>query len=99
MRKVKAGEATEGDVRRALGTGDVRAEQEWEDVVREVKGTDVLWEGRKRREEKRAQKAEQAEAREGPGRQKKSGAGDGDGEGEGEGEGEGGEGRRPKFLM
>ena len=58
--KVKNGE--EVDVRRALGTGDPKAEEEWEEVIKELESTDMLLEGRKKRA---AKKAEKAAAREG----------------------------------
>ena len=85
VQKVKNGE--EVDVRRALGTGDPKAEEEWEEVIKELESTDMLLEGRKKREAKRAAKAaaregsattEQAEEK-----RKVEGAKDG----------------RPKFMM
>ena len=60
--KVKAGE--EVDVKRALGTGDPKAEAEWEEVVRELETTDMLWEGRKKRGARRKEKQEQVDVRE-----------------------------------
>ena len=60
VERVKNGE--EVDVRRALGTGDPQAEAEWEEVVKELESTDMLLEGRKKRE---AKKAANAAAREG----------------------------------
>lgn len=55
IQKVKNGE--EVDVKRALGTGDPKAEEEWEEVIKELESTDMLLEGRKKREAKRAAKA------------------------------------------
>ena len=55
VQKVKNGE--EVDVKRALGTGDPKAEAEWEEVVKELESTDMLLEGRKKREAKKAAKA------------------------------------------
>jgi hypothetical protein len=55
VQKVKDGE--EVDVRRALGTGDPKAEEEWEEVIKELESTDMLLEGRKKREAKRAASA------------------------------------------
>lgn len=57
VQRVKNGEDV--DVRKALGTGDPTQEQEWEHVIQELEDTDMLWEGRKRREAKRAQRAEE----------------------------------------
>lgn len=57
VQKVKNGE--EVDVKRALGTGDPEQEKEWEQVVKELEETDMLLEGRNKREAKRAQKAEE----------------------------------------
>lgn len=54
VQKVKNGE--EIDVRRALGTGDPKAEEEWEEVIKELESTDMLLEGRKKREAKKAAK-------------------------------------------
>ena len=51
VRRVKSGEGGV-DVKRALGTGDAGAEEEWEAVVREIEGTDGVVEGRRKREEK-----------------------------------------------
>lgn len=55
IQRVKNGEDV--DVRRALGTGDPKAEEEWEKVIKELESTDMLLEGRKKREAKRAAKA------------------------------------------
>ena len=55
IQKVKNGE--EVDVKRALGTGDPKAEAEWEEMVKELESTDMLLEGRKKRAAKRAEKA------------------------------------------
>lgn len=57
VQKVKNGEDV--DVRGLLGTGDPAHEKEWEEVMRELEETDMLLEGRKKREAKRAEKAEQ----------------------------------------
>lgn len=72
VQRVKNGEDV--DVKKALGTGDPQQEAEWEEVMRELEETDMLAEGRKKREAKRAEKAEQrrlkdeerAREREGP---------------------------------
>lgn len=57
VRKVRRGE--EVDVRKALGTGDSEAEAEWEDTMKEIEITDQGWEGKEKRDKKRAQTAEQ----------------------------------------
>lgn len=57
IQRVKNGE--EFDVKKALGTGDPDQEKEWEQVVQELQNTDMLWEGRNKRDAKRAQKAEE----------------------------------------
>lgn len=57
VQRVKNGEDV--DVRRALGTGDPEQEKEWEQVMKELEETDMLQEGRKKREAKRVQKAEE----------------------------------------
>ncbi|KAF1827575.1 uncharacterized protein K489DRAFT_297804, partial [Dissoconium aciculare CBS 342.82] len=51
IQRVKNGEDV--DVKRILGTGDAGHEQEWEQVIQELETTDMLWEGRKKREAKR----------------------------------------------
>lgn len=83
IRKVKDGE--EVDVRRALGTGDPKAEEEWEEVIKELESTDMLLEGRKKREAKKAAKAADREG-------KSSTTDEQDG-------GESANSRRPKFMM
>ena len=62
VQRVKSGEDV--DVKRLLGTGDEVAEKEWEEVMREVESTDMLWEGKKKREAKQAAKAEERRRRE-----------------------------------
>ena len=62
VQKVKNGE--EVDVKRALGTGDPQSEAEWEEVMKELGEANTLWEGRQKREAKRAEKAEQVRLRE-----------------------------------
>lgn len=61
VERVKRGEDI--DVKKALGTGDVEQEREWEQVIQELERTDMLLEGRKKRDAKRAEKAEQARLR------------------------------------
>ncbi|KAF2769983.1 hypothetical protein EJ03DRAFT_254352, partial [Teratosphaeria nubilosa] len=56
--KVRRGEDV--DVKGVLGTGDAKAEAEWEEVVRELQETDPLWERRKREESKRKKEEEEA---------------------------------------
>lgn len=56
VQRIKNGE--EVDVKKALGTGDPEQEKEWEQVMKELETTDMLWEGRKKRDGKRAEKAE-----------------------------------------
>ncbi|KAK4635103.1 hypothetical protein CLAFUW4_01703 [Fulvia fulva] len=57
VQKVQNGEDV--DVKKALGTGDPEQEKEWEQVMQELENTDMLWEGRKKRDAKRAAKAEE----------------------------------------
>ena len=95
VQKVKNGE--EVDVKRMLGTGDPKHEAEWEEVVKELESTDMLWEGKKKRDARRAEKAEQrrlkdeekmeARDREGSPQVQESAAAESANE------------RRPKFLM
>lgn len=60
VEKVKAGEDV--DVRKALGTGDEKAEAEWEAMVKELEESDGLEEGwRRRRERKEARDAAKRE--------------------------------------
>lgn len=61
VERVKRGEDI--DVKKALGTGDVEQEREWEQVIQELERTDMLLEGRKKRDAKRAEKAEQTRLR------------------------------------
>lgn len=88
VQRVKSGE--EVDVRGLVGTGDPKSEAEWEEVMKELEGTDMVAEGKRKREEKRKEKArlrEEAEA--GRRRERDAAAG---------GEGKDG-GARPKFMM
>ena len=64
VQKVRRGEIDDAEVKRALGTGDPAAEKEWEEVVREIQDTDVLWEAQKRKEAKRAAKMEEKRLKE-----------------------------------
>lgn len=59
VQQVKDGDADAEDVKRLLGTGDKETEREWEEVMREVQETDMLAEGKKKRERKAREKAEQ----------------------------------------
>lgn len=61
VQRVKNGEDV--DVKRALGTGDPEQEREWEQVMKELEETDMLLENSKKREAKRAQKAEERKVR------------------------------------
>ena len=61
VERVKRGEDV--DVKKALGTGDAEQEKEWEQVIQELERTDMLLEGRKKRDAKRAEKAEQIRLR------------------------------------
>ncbi|KAI5370794.1 hypothetical protein Slin15195_G016660 [Septoria linicola] len=61
VERVKKGEDV--DVKKALGTDDPDQEKEWEQVIEELEKTDMLWEGRKKRDAKRAEKAEQTRLR------------------------------------
>ena len=60
--RVRNGE--EFDVKKALGTGDPEQEKEWAQVMEELEKTDMLWESRKKREAKRAEKAEERRLKE-----------------------------------
>ncbi|SMR50590.1 unnamed protein product [Zymoseptoria tritici ST99CH_1A5] len=62
VQKVKNGEDV--DVKQALGTGDPEHEKEWEQVMKELEETDMLLEGRKKREAKRQQKEQQRRIKE-----------------------------------
>jgi hypothetical protein len=62
VQRVKNGEDV--DVKKALGTGDQEHEREWEQVMKELEETDMLMEGRKKREAKRAQKEQQRRIKE-----------------------------------
>lgn len=96
VQRVKNGEDV--DVKRALGTGDPQQEAEWEEVIKELEDTDMLAEGRRKRDAQRAEKAEQrrvkdedarsARAREGPSQSPQSDADPGSAKEQ-----------RPKFLM
>ncbi|CAK4030607.1 unnamed protein product [Lecanosticta acicola] len=57
VKRVKDGEDV--DVKKALGTGDPQQEKEWEQVIQELEETDMLIEGRKKREAQRAERAAQ----------------------------------------
>lgn len=59
MQRIKDGE--EVDVKRLLGTGDEKSEREWEEVMKELEETDMLAEGRRKREQKRLEKARKRE--------------------------------------
>lgn len=97
VQRVKNGEDV--DVKRVLGTGDPKEEQEWEEVVKELETTDALWEGRKKREAKRVEKAEQRRIKDEEWRLAKQREGGTDvSELEREGANAANE-RRPKFLM
>jgi len=54
VQQVKDGEDV--DVKRLLGTGDAQQEREWEQVMQELETTDMLSEGKKKREAKVAEK-------------------------------------------
>ncbi|TKA50357.1 hypothetical protein B0A55_12740, partial [Friedmanniomyces simplex] len=90
--KVKQGEIDDAEVKRALGTGGVEAEREWEEVVKEIEETDVLWEAEKRKRETKARKTAERTARE---RESASPTA----EAEGGASTAGGREGRPKFLM
>ncbi|WPG98074.1 Hypothetical protein R9X50_00086000 [Acrodontium crateriforme] len=53
IQRVKNGEDI--DVKRILGTGDPEQEQEWEDVMKELETTDMLWESKKKKDAQRLQ--------------------------------------------
>ena len=96
VRRVKDGEDV--DVKRLLGTGDEKAEKEWEEVMQELESTDMLEEGRRKREAKRAAKAELKRARDDEtlsGREREGGGGDVAASSTAETAHE----RRPKFMM
>nr|POF09103.1 hypothetical protein CFP56_76445 [Quercus suber] len=61
VQKVKNGEPV--DVRRVLGTGDEKHEAEWEEVVKELESTDMLWEDKVKRDKRRAEMEEQKNAK------------------------------------
>lgn len=61
VQRVKNGE--EVDVKRALGTGDAKQEAEWEEVVKELESTDMLWEGKLKRDRQKAELQNQKEAK------------------------------------
>lgn len=56
IQRVKDGEVF--DVKKALGTGDAEQEKEWEEVMKELGDTNVLWEGKKKRDAKRVETEE-----------------------------------------
>ena len=89
VEKVKNGK--EVDVKRALGTGDPEAEKEWEEVVKELESTDMLLEGKKKREAKRAEQEERRKRLED---EENMNARQGEGA-----TGESASGRRPRFVM
>lgn len=95
VQRVKNGE--EVDVKGLLGTGDPKSESEWDEVMKELGETDMVAEGKRKREEKRREKArlrEEAEAERRRARDEGAGSREG-------GAGESGEkgGGRPKFIM
>ena len=90
VEKVKNGE--EVDVKRALGTGDPEAEKEWEEVVKELESTDMLLEGKKKREAKRAEQEERRRMRLEDEEIMNARQGEG-------ATGESASGRRPRFVM
>lgn len=94
VQRIKDGEENV-DVRGLLGTGDPKSEAEWEEVMKELEGTDMVAEGKRKREERRRERAkarEEADAEKKRERAERQGDG-GDGE---EGKKGGG---RPKFMM
>ncbi|KAK4508313.1 hypothetical protein PRZ48_002051 [Zasmidium cellare] len=91
VQRVKNGEDI--DVKKALGTGDPDQEKEWEQVIQELQNTDMLWEGRKKRDAKRAEKAEERRLKD----EEKKRAGQSEGS-TGEPSGQANT-SRPKFLM
>lgn len=90
VQRVKNGEDV--DVKKLLGTGDKKSEQEWESVVKDLETTDMLWEGRRRRDKERAEKKKKEEAARK--RDEKAAAAT-----EAREDGEEGKPSRPKFLM
>ena len=62
VRRVKDGE--EVDVKRLLGTGDPEAEKEWEEVMKELETTDMVLQGKKKREAKMVAKVEERKLKE-----------------------------------
>ena len=96
VQRVKSGEVV--DVRKELGTGDPVQEAEWEEVVRELEETDMLVEGRKKREAKRVEKAEVRRLREEERAKVREGGGGVQQSVEGDAAKDANE-RRPKFLM
>jgi hypothetical protein len=108
VEKVRKGELTDPvEIKKALGTGVPREEEEWEEVMKEIENSEPLWEGKLRREEKHREKEEAArrkaqERREENLRRKEAKMRQGGGSEDGQQNGEGGENnspRRPKFLM
>ena len=90
VQRVKNGE--EVDVRGLLGTGDAKSEAEWEEVMKELEETDTVAEGRRKKEEKRQERARLREEAESE-RQQAKDAGSAQSD-----SGEKGAGR-PKFMM
>ena len=94
VQRVKNGEDV--DVRGLLGTGDPKSEGEWEEVMKELESTDMVAEGKRKREEKRQERVrarEEADAERARQRAEKGGEAGGGAAGEGHGGG------RPKFMM
>ena len=91
VQRVKNGEDV--DVKRLLGTGDPQQEKEWEDVMHELERTDMLWEGKKKREAKMAEKAEQRRIKEQAREREESSPI------ETGGSGQAADTKRPKFIM
>jgi len=94
VQRVKDGEDV--DVKKMLGTGDAQAEKEWEEVMRDLESTDALAEGQKRREAKRAAKAEERKAQE---KEKLAAKGRDAAVNDGSTTTEATKERRPKFMM
>nr|POE77402.1 hypothetical protein CFP56_09049 [Quercus suber] len=78
-----------------LGTGDERHEAEWEEVVKELESTDMLWEDKLKRDKRKAEMEEQKKAKRAQQEERKARE---TAEGE-EGENRGSEVRKPRFLM
>lgn len=92
VQRVKNGETV--DVKGLLGTGNPKDEAEWEEVMRELEETDMVAEGKRKREEKRQENArarEEAELEKKKRWIEKKGVSEDGGEKKGDG--------RPKFMM